>query len=365
VLFIGDAHSYHVSKWMRFFGGQGREVHVLSTGAAEIPGVHVHHIPNPLAGTALRHLYYPWYAFSGWRLMRRVRPDVVHVMQINLFAFLAMLAGARPAIVTPFGGDVLVRPKESKFSAWLVRFVLRRCARVVCDAEHVIPTLRSLGAEDKQVDIVYFGVDMQRFNPAPPSPAWIAKLDLDASAPVIISLRHLLPIYDIHTYLRAVPLVLASFPRAQFIVVGRGTEEASLRALASELGIEASLRWVSWVDGAELPGLLSTAWIYVSTSLSDAGLASSTGEAMACGVVPIVTDFGDNSDWVQPGVTGILFPLRDAAALAAAICEVLSNDAERQRLGTNATHLIAKRYNWHLEMTKMGAIYDEMLRVAD
>ncbi len=365
VLFVGDAHSYHVSKWMRFFGSQGREVHVVSTGEAEIPGVTVHFIPNPLDGTALRHLYYPWYVLNAWRVMRRVRPDVVHVMQINLFAFLAMLVATRPVIATPFGGDVLVRPKESRFVAWFVRYVLQRCARVVCDADHVIPTLRELGAAEKRVDIVYFGVDMQRFKPAPASPAWMEKLKLDAAAPVVISLRHLLPIYDIHTYLRAVPAVLTRFPNAQFIVVGRGTEEASLRALAAELRIESALRWVSWVDGAELPGLLSTAWVYVSTSLSDAGLASSTGEAMACGVIPIVTDFGDNAEWVQPGQTGYLFPLRDHAALATAVCDVLSNDAERARLAANATRTIAERYNWHTEMAKMGEIYDETPRVAD
>src|SRR5260370_20392334 len=144
MLFVGDASRYHVSKWVRFFGEAGHDVHIVSTGAAEVSGVTVHWVRNPFTLAGLRHSFYPYYAARVLALRHRLRPEVMHALQINMYAFLATFAGADPLVVTPFGGDVLVLAKESAAARWMVGFVLRRADLLACDADHIVPVLRQL-----------------------------------------------------------------------------------------------------------------------------------------------------------------------------------------------------------------------------
>lgn len=51
--------------------------------------------------------------------------------------------------------------------------------------------------------------------------------------------------------------------------------------------------------------------VYVSTSLSDAEIPTSTAEAMACGLPVIVTDAADNKKWIDNGVNGFVVPAKD------------------------------------------------------
>ena len=59
LLFVGDASSYHVSKWIGFFGEAGHDVHIMSTGQAQIPGVTVHWVRNAFTTVGLRYSFYP------------------------------------------------------------------------------------------------------------------------------------------------------------------------------------------------------------------------------------------------------------------------------------------------------------------
>ena len=358
LLFVGDASGYHVSKWIKFFGEAGHDVHIVSTGKAQIPGVTVHWVRNPFTTVGLRHSFYPYYAARVAGLLKRLQPDVVHALQINMYAFLAALAGARPLIVTPFGGDVLVRPKESMWVRWMVGYVLRRAALIVCDADHIVPVLRDLGAGGKPVKVVYFGVDVDRFRPLPPHAGWSEKLGV-AGCRVVLSLRHLLPVYDIPTLIHAIPKVVATRPDVRFVIWGRGTEEQRIRALVAELGVTAVVHFGGWYEGAELPNMLSVASVYVSTSTSDAGLASSTGEAMAAAVPPVITDFGDNALWVRHGENGFLFPVGDHAALADALGTLLDQPDLRRQFGERSRAVIVERYNWATEMGRVESLYRE------
>jgi glycosyltransferase involved in cell wall biosynthesis len=104
--------------------------------------------------------------------------------------------------------------------------------------------------------------------------------------------------------------LLKEVPEAKFLLIEKGSQEEMLKGLAQSLGISDSVKFVGWVTPDELPHYLSSADIYVSTSLSDAGLASSTAEAMACGLPVIITDFGDNRSWIKDEENGFLIPLK-------------------------------------------------------
>ena len=115
------------------------------------------------------------------------------------------------------------------------------------------------------------------------------------------------------------------------------------------------------IENDEIPSFLSISDIYVSTSLSDGGLASSTAEAMACELPIIITDFGENKKWIHQGKNGCIFPMKNHIELSKNIIELIDNKNIRKRIGHDARSTILKHFNYKIELNKLDKIYKEAL----
>jgi len=202
-------------------------------------------------------------------------------------------------------------------------------------------------------------VDTARFKPAAPDAGLRQRLGVGAD-PTVISLRNFHPVYDIQTLLNAVPLVLARVHSAKFVLVGTGPQEDELRRLAQSLGLGASVNFTGKLPNEDLPGYLASVDVYVSTSLSDAGIAASTAEAMACGLASIVTDSGENRLWITDGLDGYVVAVSDPQQLADRIVNLIMNEKLRKEFGGRGRQVIAERNDYFKEMAKMGRIYDQL-----
>ena len=88
---------------------------------------------------------------------------------------------------------------------------------------------------------------------------------------------------------------------AHFSVVGDGPERKRLEELAVSLGIEESVSFCGWVSHDEVLKRLRTGDVMVFPSIRDFG-AGVVFEALACGAVPVVADFGGPGDIVNAEV---------------------------------------------------------------
>ena len=102
---------------------------------------------------------------------------------------------------------------------------------------------------------------------------------------------------------------------------------------------------------------------YVSTSLSDGGIAASTAEAMACGIPAVVSNSGENDRWIEDGKTGFLVPARASEMLAQRIVSLLRDGALRKVVGLAGRDVIVERNDYAGEMTKMEKLYEEVAGV--
>lgn len=360
ICFIGDASGYHVRRWISYFGKMGYQTHCISTGDAEIPGVTVHHIRNRRTAFGFRHMFYPIYYFAVKRLLDHIRPDVVHGLQINYYSYMAMHAGCKPFVITPFGGDVLVKPKKSPISKNIAEYCLSRADLITTDAEHIQETLVRLGADARKIRLIYFATDVAHYRPQGKDEGLVDVLGLRGCT-CVISMRHLMPIYNIETLIRSIPMVAAKCQSVKYLIFSHGPDEEMLKALAKSLRVSEKILWLGFLSGEQLPKYINLGDIYVSTSLSDAGLAASTGEAMACGLPAIITDFGDNAQWVRNEINGFLFPMKDYKALAESILRLAGNPELRARMGAQNRKIIEERYNWEKEMGKMESLYRQLV----
>ena len=319
----------------------------------------------PLASTdsAFRYVFSPISIQGVRRILADEKPDIVHAHYASHYGFIAAFVNYHPLILTVWGSDILINPGQFRILRYMVQFALRKADLITCDAEHIIKLLVELGAVHSKINLIYFGTDIKKFNPKKRNEELREKIGVQKS-PIVISLRNLEPLYDVQSFIRSIPIVLKKIPEVKFVVVGKGSQELFLKNMAENLNVSNKVTFLGSIPSEEIADYLASADIYVSTSLSDAGLAASTAEAMACGLPVIITDFGDNNRWVKDGVNGFLFECNNPKSLAEKIIYLLNNKEERMSFGEVNLVTIKKRLNYWIEMAKMENLYEVLSKKA-
>lgn len=375
ICFLAGANSLHSYRWIKYFVDGGHDVHWLSLYGASLPGISLdsgkglsyYELSPPLdkprtpysppLGNVLR---LPGVVKWVKERLREINPDLLHVHSVGVYGLVGALSGFHPLVATAWGSDVLVGG-QLRLKRPLIKYALKKADLITCDANHMVEAMVRLDADRNKVRVVNFGIDTHRFQPAEKDKALLKQLQVDG-APTVISIRNLLPVYNIESLISAIPAVLKAVSGTRFVIGGSGAEEGKLKALAASLSVTDSIRFTGPIATADLPRYLASMDVYVSTSLSDAGLASSTGEAMACGLPVVVTDSGENSHWITNGEGGFLVPGRSPDALAAKIIHLLRDDGFRKSAGAANRSTIIARNDYGHEMAKVESLCDEIAR---
>lgn len=371
ICFIG-AHSHvHMIRWYQFFAERGHEVVLISTTAQEketFQGLPVYPFPMPRSGNYFKNLMAgvvlaPSNIRKLKMLLDEIRPDLVHVHYINDAALLSVLSGFSPVVLTAWGSDVLISPEKSMIRKFFVKHTLKKSRLITCDADHMQKRILELGGAPGRVEIVFFGTNVEKYNPAMKKPEFLSRWGKENSR-YVISIRNLEPVYDLETLIRAVPMVVKENPNALFLIGGSGSEKEKLVNLAAQLGVDKFVKFLGSLQQAELPLYLASSDVYVSTALSDGGLAASTAEAMAAATPVVITDVGNNTQWVEDGVSGFVVPPQSPAPLAEKIITLLSSEELRRRLGQKGRDVIVERNNYHRQMERVEGLYRREVELA-
>jgi len=365
IAFLADGESVHTKKWVGYFAEKGYDVHLITfatyhgarSRVKPINGVKIHELRH--FGRFTTNFAFPLMIWKTWKVVKEISPDILHAHYVLHYGSFGALTGFEPFVVTAWGSDILIGPRESAMKRYLVSYTLKKANLITCDGEHIMELIERMGVISEKIRLIHFGVDTTKFSLAQKSEKLRAELGI-YDLPTAISLRNLEPLYDVESLIKSVPLVLKEIPESQFVIAGRGSEERRLRGLAKSLGVSKSVKFVGFIPNDELPRYLTSMDVYVSTSLSDAGIAASTAEAMACGLPVIITDFGDNRKWVKDGVNGFVIPLRDPDSLAEKIVYLLKNENVRATFGKINRKIIEEKNNYYKEMKKVESVYEEL-----
>ena len=367
ICFLGNASSIHTIKWARFFSEKGHNVHLISIDKPighDLKGVKIHIVNRliPIQKKPWIFMNMPITILQAKKIIEEIKPDIMHAHYIVSYGLRAALSGFRPLIMTAWGSDILVAPKQNAFVRFLVKYALNKADLITCDAFHMKKAIVDLGISESKIKIINFGTDTDRFKPGEKNQKIIKELDLEKNK-IIISLKWPDPLSDYGTLIRSASIVIKKHPEARFIILGPTSfpeHLEELKQLVKELNLNDKVRFLGDVINKEIPEYLRLSDIYVCTSLSDAGLASSTSEAMACGLPAIITDFGDNSRWVENEKNGFLFKLRDHESLAEKIIYLLDNPSLGKKFGEISRKIIEERNDYRKEMAKMESMYQEL-----
>jgi len=356
VLMLGTVNHPHVEHLALAMSERGFELVVggdtepsLPASALPRAGVEVRQAPR-LPRRTIRGLV----AHVRWirRLLRELRPELVHAHWFPGFGFFAALAGASPLIVMAWGSDVY---RANVRQELVNRYVARRADLVMTDSAALLGRLRRLGARPDRTMLVNWGVDLERFRPAGDRAALRERLGL-GPGPLVLSPRSLAPVYNIPTILAAFQRVGDDLPDAQLVLKHMAVTDSRL----GELPHPDRVHLVGHVPYETMADYYRAADVCVSIASSDSS-PRSAWEALACGCPLVVSDLPWVHELIEPDRHAVVVPI-DSAAVAAAIERVLSDQPLAARLAAEGRILVEQHRDSRAEMDRLADAYRALLR---
>jgi glycosyltransferase involved in cell wall biosynthesis len=147
--------------------------------------------------------------------------------------------------------------------------------------------------------------------------------------------------------------------RARLSIVGSGNEEQRIRFTIHDLGLDSHVMLHGALRPDGVRALLNDADLFVHSSLGE-GISNGVLEAMASGLPVVTTDCGGMREAVTDGQEGFVVPVRDVAAMSAALA-VLARDAGlRQRMGRAARATVERSFALEQQIASFASLYEEL-----
>ena len=258
------------------------------------------------------------------RLLRRLRPRVVHVTDVWPQALVAARLAHIPRLLVTHHTPELPRRDNPAGRAW-------RCLGWATRPEVIYTSEADRDRDGRRPShVVPLGIDLDRFANGHPA--------FPKDGPLVGNVARLAPQKDHETLLEAARLVRDRRPDVRFAIVGDGELREELERRAEGLPV--------LFTGArdDVPELLASFDVFAFPSLFE-GLCLAVIEAQAAGVPVVATPAGGIRETVVDGETGLLVPTRDPGALAGGILRLLDDRELAERLATEARRRVRERYS--------------------
>jgi len=154
-------------------------------------------------------------------------------------------------------------------------------------------------------------------------------------------------------------------PEVRFLVVGKGLfgEETRFLELCQAAGLMEAVEYVGWVETEALPGHFAQADVAIypfdDTLVNRTKCAVKLLDLMTAGVPVVAEAVGQNAATVEHGVSGLLVPPGNSAALAAAVIHLLDDPDLRDRLSHGAQCRIRESLTWERLAVQVECAYME------
>lgn len=225
------------------------------------------------------------------------------------------------------------------------RYILERAPRVSPD----------------RIKVVHCGIEPDKYDARPRDPGG------ESGPPTALCVASLQPYKGIRYLIRACALVSERVPGFRCLIVGEGADRPELEALVAELGLRETVRLLGARPQHEVTSLLRDADLFVLPSVvaptgQMEGIPVALMEAMASRLPVVSTRLSGIPELVEDGVSGLLVPPADEAALAEAITTLCSDTQLRQRLGERGREKVVEEFDLRESVARLRALFEESAR---
>jgi sugar transferase (PEP-CTERM/EpsH1 system associated) len=311
-----------------------------------------------------------------WRLLRHLRPDVVHTRNLGTvdMQWIAAAAGVRVRVHGEHGWEA-TDPKGRNPRSLMIR---RACRPVIhsyvpmsCDIAGWLAT--DVRVDPARIRQLYSGVDAQKFHPPARgaaadephkaiSPAGLPAGFLDGNPVVIGTVGRLDPVKNQAILLEALRGLsdqgAAAASDVRLVIAGDGPLRDSLEAEAARLGVSGRV----WFAGSrsDTPDVLRALDVFVLPSLNE-GVSNTILEAMATGLPVVAARVGGNPELVLDGVTGTLYDPSAPGGAEEALLRYVTDPALRRTHGAAGLARAVQKFSLDAMVQRYVDLYDELL----
>ena len=342
----------HVLQLAEVMRARGHEVSVLAPSSSQVPlpdyvvsGGRA--VPIPYNGSVARLRFGPATHRKVKRWLADGQFDVLHLHEPNAPSLsMLALAVAEGPIVATFHTSTTKSLTLSVFQGILRPFHEKIVGRIAVSDLARRWQMEALGSDAVEIPN---GVDVSSFANAPvlegyPRPGktvlFLGRFDERRKGMDVL--------------LRALPALVQRFPDVQVLIVGRGDDDE----LCEEAGPLADhLRFLGQVDDAEKASAMRSADVYCAPNTGGESFGVVLVEAMAASTPVVASDLDAFRRVLRDGEAGRLVAVDDGDALAAALIDVLGDDALRARY-VEAAKAAVRRYDWSVVAQQIVRVYE-------
>ncbi len=304
----------------------------------------------------------PAFPFVLNRLIQRFQPELLHLHLPNPSAFWALLlpAARRVPWVVHWQSDVL-----TPISSWVLRFcyvfyrpfesaLLKRASTIITTSEQYLSSSRTLTPFTDRCCVIPLGL-RDRFGPQE-----IEATSGASDGPIrVLAIGRLAHYKGFDTLLRAI----AKAPNTQLDLVGSGEQSDHLQALSRSLGIEGRVRFCGAINDTERDALLRACDCLCLPSVDR---TESFGivllEAMSAGKACVISDVPGSgmASLVEANVTGLVVPMADHDALAAALTELAQHRPLLNEMGAQGRRRFEQGFTIATSTDAVLALYRQL-----
>ncbi len=293
------------------------------------------------------------------RILRAVRPDLVHVNDVICVSRAAIMATRKVAL--PALCHLRALAERSHFDRWLSRSL----KGFICISQAVQRHERGLGGRTEPSWVVYNGLDLADFDQVEDDTLERAKLGFGPEEQVVGCIGRLVAWKGQRVFLRALGRLAPHRPSLRGLIVG-GSEAGEtayaqeLAELVRQLGLEGKVTFAGF--RRDVPCILRAMDVLVHASTAPEPFGRVIIEGMAAGRPVIGADGGAVPEIIEDKVTGLLVPPGDERALAEAIAWVLDHPQERKAMCLAARRAVEIRFTTEQYVRGVESVYEELFR---
>jgi glycosyltransferase involved in cell wall biosynthesis len=294
---------------------------------------------------------------AAWRLRREITArgaSVVHAHTGHAVALAALATLGTPARVV-----VTRRTAFALKRNWGTRWKYSRAHVVIAISRAVAAALEAGGIPAGRIEVIPSGIDLARaFVPA--TAATLAALGVPPGVPLVVQVAQLQWEKDPVTFVEAVAVARREVPTLHALLVGEGPLRGEVERRIAVLGLTSAVRLAGYRTDAD--GLLAAATVATLSSAQE-GLGTVLLDALSLGKPTVATRAGGIPEIIVDGVSGLLAPARDPAALGAAIARAIRDAPLAARLAAGGR---ARAAEFSVERTteRTIAVYERLAGTA-
>jgi len=290
-----------------------------------------------------------WYANLAGHLASMLY-DIPHVMTMH------SLEALRPWKAEQLGGGYAV-------STWCERTAASSAAAVVAVSDGMRADIMAAYPEIPagRIRVIRNGIDTTEYHPDPHTDV-LERYGIDSSRPYVIFVGRI-------TRQKGVPVLLRAasglIPEAQLVLLAGAADTPEQLAEVTELvaGLRATRSGVFWIPemlpAREVIQLLSHATVFACPSIYEP-LGIVNLEAMACGTAVVGSRTGGIPEVVADGETGLLVPVGEPEALAAALNALLGDPDRAGAMGQAGRKRAVAEFGWPAIAAQTAELYAEL-----